>query len=47
MAEHNCEDLQPTDAPTTVLTAIQATSDQTFNPRCAHNPMTNECNQSQ
>ena len=47
MAEHNCEDLDPTDDPSTVPTAIQATSDQTFNPRCAHNPMATQCNQSQ
>ena len=47
MTEHNCEDLDPTDAPSTVATAIQATSDQTFNPRCAHNPMATQCNQSQ
>ena len=45
MAEHNCEDLEATDAPSTVPTAIQATNDQTFNPRCAHNPMTAQCNQ--
>ena len=32
MAEHNCEDLEPTDSPSTVPTAFQATSDQTFNP---------------
>ena len=47
MAEHNSEDLDPTDDPSTVPTAIQATSDQTFNPRCAHNPMATQCNQSQ
>ena len=47
MAEHNCEDLDPNDAPSTVPTAIQATSDRTFNCRCAHNPMETQCNQSQ
>ena len=47
MAQHNYEDLNPTDTPSTVPTAIQATSDQTFNPRCAHNPMATQCNQSQ
>ena len=47
MAEHNCEYLDPTDDPSTVPTTIQANSDQTFNPRCAHNPMTTQCNQSQ
>ena len=45
MAEHNCEDLEPTDDSSTVPTAIQATSDQTFNPRCAHNPMVTQGNQ--
>ena len=39
MAQHNYEDLKPTDTPSTVPTTIQATSDQPFNPRCAHNPM--------
>ena len=33
IAEHNCEDLEHTDDPSTVSTLIQATSDQTFNPR--------------
>ena len=47
MAEHNCEHLDPTDDPSTVPTAIQATSDQIFNPRCAHNPMATQGNQSQ
>ena len=35
MAQHNYEDLKPTDTPRTVPTAIQATSDQIFNPSCA------------
>ena len=47
MAEHNCEDLEPTDSLSTVPTAIQPTSDQSCNPRCAHNPMATQCNQSQ
>ena len=47
MTQHNYEDLDPTDTPSTVPNAIQATSDQTFNPRCAHNPMATQCNQSQ
>ena len=47
MAEHNCEDLELTDDPSTVPTAIQATSDQTFYPRCNHNPMATQSNQSQ
>ena len=47
MAQHNYEYLDPTDDPTTVPTAIQATSDQILSPRCAHNPLTTQCNQSQ
>ena len=47
MAEHDCEDLDPTDDPSTVPTAIQATRDQTYKPRCAHDPMATQCNQSQ
>ena len=47
MAQHNYEYLDPTDDPTRVPTAIQATSDQIFSPRCAHNPLTTQCNQSQ
>ena len=47
MAEHNCEDLVPSDDPFTVPTAIQATSEQTFISRCAHNRMVTLCNQSQ
>ena len=47
MAEHNCDEVEPTDAPSKLPTAIQATSDQIFKPRCAHNPMTTQYNQSQ
>ena len=47
MAQHNCEDLKPTDTPSTVQTFIQAASDHTLNPICAHNPMATQCNQSQ
>ena len=47
MAQHNYEVLKHTDNPRTVPTAIQASIDHTFNPRYAHNPMTNQCNQSQ
>ena len=38
MAEHNCEALDPTDAPIPVPTAY---------PKCAHDPMATQCNQSQ
>ena len=47
MSQHNYKDLSPTDTPSTVPTAIQASSDYPFNPWCAHNPMTTKCNQSQ
>ena len=47
LAHHNCEDLDPTDTPRAVPTAIQAPSDDTYNPNCAHNPMETQCNQSQ
>ena len=47
MAQHNYEDLKPTDTPVTVLTTLQASSDHTFNPKCAHNLMSTQCNQSQ
>ena len=47
LAHPNCEDLDPTDIPSAVPTAFQATSDDTYNPKCAHNPMETQCNQSQ
>ena len=47
MAQHSCEDLKPTDNPSTVPTTLQASSDHTFDPKCAHNPMTTQCNESQ
>ena len=47
MAQHNCEDLKPTDTPSTVPTTLQAFSDHSFNPKCAHNLMATQCNQSQ
>ena len=47
MAQPNCEALEPTDAPITVPTTPQASSDHTFNPKCAHNLMATQCNQSQ
>ena len=39
LAHHNCEDLDPTETPNAVPTAIQAPSDDTYNTKCAHNPM--------
>ena len=47
MVQHNCEDLNHTDTPSTVPTAHQASSDPTFNPKCPHNLMETQCNQSQ
>ena len=38
-SHHNCEDLDPTDTPSAVPTALQAPRDNTYNPKCAHNPM--------
>ena len=47
LAHHNYEDLDPTDTPSAVPTTPQAHSDDTYNPKCAHNPMETECNQFQ
>ena len=46
MAQHKCEDLKPIDTPSTFSTFIQASSDHTSNPICAHNSMPTQCNQS-
>ena len=42
-AQHNCEDLKPTGNPSSVPTTLQASSDHTFNPKCAHNLMASLC----
>ena len=47
LAHTNSEDLDPTETPSAVPTALQAPSDDTYNPRCAHNPMETQCKQSQ
>ena len=39
MAQNNCEDHEPTDDPSAVPTASQASCDHTIKPKCAHNPM--------
>ena len=44
---HNCDDLDPTDTPSTVPTALQAPSDDTYNPKCTHSLMETQCNHSQ
>ena len=47
IAQHNCTDHEPTNTPSAAPTALQVISDLTFNPMCAHNPMTTHCNKSQ
>ena len=47
LAHHKCEDLDPTETPSAVPTALQAPSDDTYISKCAHNPMESQCNQSQ
>ena len=44
---HNCDDLDPTDTPSPVPTALQAPSDDTYNPKCTHSLMETQCNHSQ
>ena len=47
MAQHNCEKLKPTDDPSTEPTALQASSDNTHNRKCAHATMATQCIQFQ
>ena len=44
---HNCDDLDPTDTPSAVPTALQAPSDDTYNPKCTHSLMETQYNHSQ
>ena len=44
---HNCDDLDPTDTPSAVPTALQAPSDNTYNPKCTHSLMETKYNHSQ
>ena len=44
---HNCDDLDPTDTPSVVPTALQAPSDDTSNPKRTHSLMETQCNHSQ
>ena len=44
---HNCDDLDPTDTPSAVPTALKAPSDDTYNPKCSHSLMETQCNHSQ
>ena len=45
MAQHNCEDLKPTDNPSTVTTFTKADNDHGLNPACAHNPFASQVDQ--
>ena len=47
LTHHNCDDLDPTDNPSAVPTALQASSDDTSNPKCTHSLMATQCNHSQ
>ena len=47
LTQHNCDDLDPTDAPSSAPTALQAPSDDTSNPKCTHSLMETQCNHSQ
>ena len=44
---HNCDDLDLTDTPSAVPTALQAHSDDTSNPKCTHRLLETQCNHSQ
>ena len=44
---NNCDDLDPTDTPSAVPTALQAPSDDTYNPKCTHSLMETQCTHSQ
>ena len=44
---HNCDDLDPTDTPSAVPTALQDPSDYTYNPKCTHSLMETQCIHSQ
>ena len=44
---HNCDDLDPTGTPSAVPTALQAPSDDTYNPKCTHSLMETQCYHSQ
>ena len=44
---HNCDDLDLTDTPSAVPTALQAHKDDTSNPKCTHSLLETQCNHSQ
>ena len=43
--QHNYEDQEPTDTPSTIPTAFQFSCDHTLHPECTHNLMAIQCNQ--
>ena len=47
LTHHNCDDLDPTDTPSSVPATLQAPSDDTSNPKCTHSLMETQCNHSQ
>ena len=47
LTNHHCDDLDPTDTPSSVPTALQAPSDDTSNPKRTHSLMETQCNNSQ
>ena len=47
LTNHHCDDLDPTETPSAVPTALQAPSDDTYNPKCPHSLMETQCNHSQ
>ena len=47
LTHHNCDDLDLTDTPSAVPTALQAPSDDTSNPKCTHSLMETQWNHSQ
>ena len=47
LTHHNCDDLDPTETPSAVPTALQAPSDDTSNPKHTHSLMETQCNHSQ
>ena len=44
---HNCDDFDPIDTQRAVPTALPASSDDTFNPKCTHSIGETQCNHSQ
>ena len=47
LTQHNCDDLDLTETPSAVPTALQAHSDDTSNPKCTHSLLETQCNHSQ